>query len=54
VHIYGPDFIIRLKTGNLLGLETNGQHADQDRPKRAFLYESVKAVNGQSGFGMWS
>ena len=54
VHKYRPDFIIRLKTGNFLVLETKGQDTDQDNTKRAFLDEWVKAVNEHGGFGKWS
>jgi type III restriction enzyme len=54
VHKYRPDFIIRLKTGNFLVLETKGQDTDQDKTKRAFLDEWVKAVNEQGGFGNWA
>jgi type III restriction enzyme len=53
VHKYRPDFIIRLKTGNFLVLETKGQDTDQDKTKRAFLDEWVKAVNEHGGFGHW-
>jgi type III restriction enzyme len=51
---YRPDFIIRLKTGEYLVLETKGQDTDQDKTKRAFLDEWVKAVNEHGGFGTWS
>jgi type III restriction enzyme len=54
VHKYRPDFIIRLKTGSFLVLETKGQDTDQDKTKRAFLDEWVKAMNEHGGFGMWS
>lgn len=50
---YWPDFIIRLKTGSFLVLETKGQDTQQDKTKREFLSEWVKAVNGQGGFGKW-
>jgi len=50
---YRPDFIIRLKTGNFLVVETKGQDTDQDKTKRAFLDEWVKAVNEHGGFGHW-
>jgi type III restriction enzyme len=53
VHKYRPDFIIRLKSGDFLVLETKGQDTDQDRTKRASLDEWVKAVNGHGGFGHW-
>ncbi|MBI1928786.1 DEAD/DEAH box helicase family protein [Candidatus Poribacteria bacterium] len=48
-----PDFIIRLKNGNYLILETKGQDSDQNRTKRAFLNEWVKAINEQGNFGKW-
>jgi type III restriction enzyme len=51
---YRPDFLIQLKTGNFLVLETKGQDTQQDKTKRAFLDEWVKAVNGKGGFGKWS
>jgi type III restriction enzyme len=53
VHKYRPDFIIRLKTGDFLVLETKGQDTDQDKTKRAFLEIWVKAVNEHGGFGNW-
>ncbi len=53
VHKYRPDFIIRLKTGNFLVLETKGQDTDQDKTKSNFLDEWIKAVNEHSGFGKW-
>ena len=54
VHRYRPDFIIRLKTEDFLVLETKGQDSDQDKTKRTFLDEWVKAVNEHGGFGKWS
>ncbi|MFN3466236.1 MAG: type III restriction endonuclease subunit R, partial [Candidatus Brocadiales bacterium] len=53
VQKYRPDFIIRLKTGKFLILETKGQDSQQDKTKREFLGEWVKAVNGHGGFGEW-
>lgn len=53
VRKYRPDFIIRLKTGEALVLETKGQETEQDRTKRRFLGEWVKAVNEHGGFGRW-
>lgn len=50
---YRPDFIIRLKTDDYLVLETKGQDTQQDRTKREFLDEWVRAVNGRGGFGKW-
>ena len=53
VRKYRPDFIIRLKSGETLILETKGQETEQDRTKRRFLGEWVKAVNEHGGFGRW-
>jgi type III restriction enzyme len=54
VRKYRPDFLIKLKTGDYLVLETKGQDSRQDKTKRSFLDEWIKAVNQQSGFGKWS
>jgi len=51
---YRPDFILRLKTGNHLILETKGQDTHQDKTKREFLAEWVNAVNAHGGFGKWA
>lgn len=53
VRKYRPDFIIRLKTGAYLVLETKGQDTQQDQTKREFLDEWVRAVNEHGGFGKW-
>ena len=50
---YYPDFIIRLTNGDHLILETKGRDTLQDKTKRAFLDEWVKAVNNHGGFGKW-
>jgi len=50
---YYPDFIIKLKTGNFLVLETKGQETEKDVTKRNFLAEWIKAVNEHGGFGKW-
>ena len=50
---YRPDFIIRLKTGKFLILETKGQDTQQDKTKREFLDEWVISVNQYGGFGIW-
>ena len=54
VRKYRPDFLIRLRSGNMLVLETKGQDTDQDRTKRRFLDEWVTAVNSHGEFGRWS
>ncbi len=51
---YRPDFLIRLTTGKMLVLEVKGQDTQQNRSKREFLAEWVKAVNGHGGFGLWA
>jgi type III restriction enzyme len=53
VQKYRPDFIIRLKNGTHLVLEVKGQDTQQDRTKREFLDEWVRAVNSHGGFGRW-
>ena len=53
VRKYRPDFIIRLKTGCHLILETKGQETGRDRTKLEFLDEWVTAVNCHGGFGKW-
>ncbi len=50
---YRPDFIVRLKTGGFLILETKGQDTQQDKTKREFLDEWVRAVNMHGGFSKW-
>jgi len=50
---YRPDFIIRLKNGTHLVLETKGQDTLQDQTKREFLDEWVRAINAHGGFGRW-
>ena len=54
VRKYRPDFLIRLENGSYLILETKGQDTEQDKTKREFLDEWVRAVNTHGGFGSWS
>ncbi len=54
VRKYRPDFLIRLRSGDMLVLEVKGQKSDQDRAKRLFLDQWVKAVSAHGGFGRWS
>jgi type III restriction enzyme len=42
---YRPDFLIRLSNGVNLVLEVKGQDTQENRSKRQFLDEWVKAVN---------
>ena len=54
VRKYRPDFLIRLKSDEMLVLETKGRDSEQDKTKRRFLDEWVRAINGHGGFGRWS
>jgi type III restriction enzyme len=49
----GPTFLVRLKNGDMLVLETKGQDTEQDRVKRRYLDEWTQAVNAHGGFGRW-
>jgi type III restriction enzyme len=51
---YRPDFLIRLGSGVKLVLEVKGQDTQENRSKRQFLDEWVKAVNSHGGFGVWA
>ena len=53
VRKYRPDFLVRLASGDMLVLETKGQDTEQDRVKRRYLDEWVRAVNAHGGFGPW-
>lgn len=53
VHPYYPDFLLRLRTGEKLVLETKGKDDQQSKTKRGFLEEWVKAVNADGRFGRW-
>ena len=54
VRKYRPDFLIRQASGVMLILETKGRDSDQERTKRRFLDEWVRAVNAHGGFGRWA
>lgn len=53
VRKYRPDFLIRMKNGDMLVLETKGQDSEQDKVKRRYLDEWTQAVNAHGGFGQW-
>jgi type III restriction enzyme len=53
VRKFRPDFLIRLASGTMLVLEVKGQDSQENRTKREFLDEWVKAVNEHGGFGCW-
>ena len=50
---YRPDFLIRMKSGKTLVLETKGQQTEQDDTKHKYMSEWIKAVNQDGGFGEW-
>ena len=54
VRKYRPDFLIRLRSGTMLVLETKGRDSEQDRTKRRFLDEWTRAVNEHGRSGRWS
>ena len=53
VRKYRPDFLVRLKNGDMLVLETKGQDTEQDKVKWRSLDEWTQAVNAHGGFGRW-
>ncbi len=53
VRKYRPDFLVRLNSAEMLILETKGRDREQDKSKRGFLEEWVRAVNAHGGFGRW-
>ena len=53
VRKYRPDFLVRLKSGDILVLETKGQDTEQDKVKRLYLDEWTQAMNAHGGFGRW-
>ena len=50
---YFPDFIVKLKSDKHLILEVKGIDDEKNKAKRSYLGEWVKAINEQSGFGVW-
>lgn len=53
VRKYRPDFLVRLRNGDMLVLETKGQETEQDQVKRRYLDEWTQAVNAHGAFGRW-
>jgi len=53
VRKYRPDFLVRLKNGTFLVIETKGKETEQDIVKRRYLEEWIRAVNTHGGFGQW-
>ena len=52
-HTYWPDYLVKLTNGEMLVLEVKGKDDQQNRTKREFLDEWVRAVNQHGGFGQW-
>lgn len=50
---YRPDYIIKLSDNSNLVLEVKGRDDEENKTKRKFLDEWVRAVNKQGGFGIW-
>jgi len=53
-HKFYPDFLIRLSNGKMLILEVKGKDDQQQRTKRDFLNEWIKAINSDGRFGKWA
>jgi len=53
VHKYFPDFLVRLRNGKMLVLETKGQVNQQTTEKRKALEEWIGAVNELGDYGEW-
>lgn len=51
---FRPDYLVRLVNGKNLILEIKGQDNQEQRTKREFLDEWVRAVNGHRSFGPWA
>jgi type III restriction enzyme len=54
VRKYRPDFIVRLRSGKMLVLETKGQPDEQSYSKRRALEQWIQTVNQHGGFGQWA
>ena len=54
VRKYRPDFVVRLRSGEMMVLETKGQQNEQTDAKRRALETWIRAVNQHGGFGKWS
>lgn len=50
---YRPDFLICLKSGDFLILETKGQQVEKDDTRHTYMKQWVKAINQDGGFGQW-
>ncbi len=53
IHKFYPDFLIKLSNGKMLILEVKGKDDQQNKTKREYLDEWIKAVNSDGRFGKW-
>ncbi|MBU2638553.1 MAG: DEAD/DEAH box helicase family protein [Nanoarchaeota archaeon] len=53
IHKFYPDFLVKLSNGKMLVLEVKGMDDQQNKTKREYLDEWIKAVNSDGGFGKW-
>jgi len=53
VRKYRPDFLVRLRSGDMLVLETKGQGTAEEEVKHQYMKEWILAVNAHGGFGRW-
>jgi type III restriction enzyme len=54
IHNYYPDFLIKLENGLTLILEVKGLDSQQNKTKRKYLDEWIRAINTDGRFGRWS
>lgn len=51
---YYPDFLIKLDNGSMLVLEVKGIDSQQNKTKRKYLDEWIRAINADARFGQWA
>jgi len=51
---YIPDFIVKLKNGKMLIIETKGFEREKDKVKQKYLGKWIEAVNTYGRFGIWA
>jgi len=54
IHRFYPDFLIKLSNGKMLVLEVKGKDDQQNKIKREYLDEWIKAVKADGRFGEWT
>ncbi len=54
IHKFYPDFLIKLSNGKRMILEVKGRDDQQNKTKREYLDEWIRAVNSDGRFGKWS